>query len=89
MPAFSSKLRPPFAGAPVLAGELEDRWQWKQMLKLAELGMPTPALIERWALDAAAQKAKDSEGMQAWVRWGEKNAGSIVENGHSRQDQAC
>jgi hypothetical protein len=31
--------------------------------------------------NTATQKARDTEDVAAWVRWGEKNAASIVENG--------
>jgi hypothetical protein len=46
------------------------------------LGDPAAKSMSAWnALDEATRRAKDKEGMEAWVRWGEQNAASIVDNG--------
>jgi hypothetical protein len=46
------------------------------------LGFEDSPAMQKWnALDEATQKARDKQGMEAWVRWGEKNAAAIVDNG--------
>jgi hypothetical protein len=46
------------------------------------LGDPASKSTSDWnKLDAATQKAKEKAAMEAWVKWGETNASSIVENG--------
>jgi hypothetical protein len=46
------------------------------------LGSEDSPAMQRWnALDEASQQAKEKQAMEAWVKWGEKHAAAIVDNG--------
>ena len=46
------------------------------------VGTPSSARMQEWqGLDEATRSAREAEGMQAWMAWGEKHREVIVENG--------
>jgi hypothetical protein len=54
------------------------------MKRFLAIYIGTPAALERsgWnKLDDDKRKAREAEGMKAWMEWGKTHAASIVENG--------
>lgn len=54
------------------------------MTKFLAIYTGSPAAVERsgWnALDEATRKARQAEGMRAWIDWGTANAARIVDQG--------
>ena len=46
------------------------------------LGSPSEAPMAQWkALDEKTRKEREGAGMSAWMKWGEENAGRIVDQG--------
>ena len=53
------------------------------MKKFLAIYIGTTAALESWkSLPAAEREAKEKQGMQAWMDWGERNAAVIVDNGN-------
>lgn len=53
------------------------------MKKFLAIYTGTPAALESWkSLSAAEREAKEKQGMQAWMDWGERNAAVIVDTGN-------
>jgi hypothetical protein len=54
------------------------------MKKFLAIYIGTPTALEKaqWnEMDEAKRKAREAEGMKAWMEWGKKHAGAIVEQG--------